>query len=406
MRPFHEHYIPSNDILSYAMRQLEQHPIEMILPQHGSIIPNHLVDYMINSLKNLDCGLFLMTSDQTDIRRLSLLNQTLKDITRAMIITRDFRDIATELLKIARRLLPANSIEFYSNSEDGGILFFSPDNRFRGNTSILPAAIAEIININQNDWKIDQRNRYKQLVLSNKAGNEDPCILIPLFSAETGKIHGAAIIRLSESVIPSRDLSQLIESMALPLDIALERETIYRTLDLERQQVYERSIRDPLTGLYTRHYMRETIQRLQAIHDRDKEASLALAMIDIDHVKNINDTYGHNQGDIILQKAAKSIKKTTRKGDLPIRFGGEEFAVFVVGKSALNIENFAELMRKNIADMSFAPPLSEVKITISIGVATRQQHEELTNFIERADKALYQAKENGRNRVCKADDPE
>ncbi len=106
MRPFHEHYMPSRDILGYALRAIERHPVRMIAPQHGSIIPEHLVGSMIDKLKTLECGLYLIARGDTDIQRLSQLNQTLRDITQTMLVYRDFRDIAGSLLDITRRVLP------------------------------------------------------------------------------------------------------------------------------------------------------------------------------------------------------------------------------------------------------------------------------------------------------------
>jgi hypothetical protein len=79
MRPFHEHYMPSREVLGHAMAQIEQHPVRLIAPQHGSIIPEHLVDFMVTKLKMLDCGLYLMAKDSSDIQRLLRLNQTLRD---------------------------------------------------------------------------------------------------------------------------------------------------------------------------------------------------------------------------------------------------------------------------------------------------------------------------------------
>ncbi len=117
----------------------------------------------------------------------------------------------------------------------------------------------------------------------------------------------------------------------MPLQVAVEREVIYRQLDMERQRIYERSIRDPLTGLFTRIYMQEVVQRLFDIQDRSPGNWLAVLMLDIDHFKQINDSYGHNQGDVVLRRVAAEILDTARGSDIPVRLGGEEFAIFVVG---------------------------------------------------------------------------
>lgn len=403
LRPFHEHYMPSREILNYALTQLEQHPVKLILPQHGSIIPEHLVQFMFTRLKTLDCGMFFLVSGEFDILRLSRLNKTLSDITRTMVLTRDFQDIAQALLAIAQRILPAKALEFYAVSEDDSILFFAPENRYRGINCEIPEFISEFIGIDHKQWETREAGTYKQLVAGNSEGGEDSCIVLPLFSPNHGKIKGIAIIRLNEEALPNQDLNAVVEEMALPLEVSLERETIYRSLDLERQRIYERSIRDPLTGLYTRQYMYDAVQRLFAIHDRDGSAAIALAMIDIDHFKSVNDTYGHNQGDRVLKRVAEIVLHETRAGELPVRLGGEEFAIFVVGGSAQRVGDFAERLREEVARIEFTDVMAERRITISVGAALRRQGEILTDFIERADKALYLAKNSGRNRVCVAD---
>lgn len=402
LRPFHEHYMPSREILNYALLQLEKHPIKLILPQHGSIIPEHLVQFMITRLKTLDCGMFFILSDKSDILRLSQLNKTLSDITRTMVMTRDFQDIVQSLLHIAQRILPAKALEFYSLAEEGSLLFFAPENRFRGIACEAPSVIADFIGIDRKQWEALAIGAFKLITAGNSKGSTDPCILLPLFNPDEGKIKGIALIRLAEEIQPNQDLKAVVEEMALPLEVSLERETIYRSLDLERQRIYERSIRDPLTGLYTRQYMYDAVQRLFAIHDRDGHAAIAMAMIDIDHFKSINDTYGHNQGDIVLRSVAEAVLQNTRASELAIRLGGEEFAIFVMGESAHNVQIFAERLRKHVEQLEFSAPMAEHRVTISIGVALRQRSETLTDFIERADKALYTAKNTGRNRVCVA----
>jgi len=190
--------------------------------------------------------------------------------------------------------------------------------------------------------------------------------------------------------------------MSVPLQVAVEREVIYRQMDLERQQIYERSIRDPLTGLFTRIYMQEVVQRLCDIQDRSPGHRVAVLMLDIDHFKNVNDTYGHNQGDIVLRRVAAEILATARSSDIAVRLGGEEFAIFVVGEAVVNVPQFAERLREKVAALRFEAPMADRLITVSIGAAIRQPQETLLDLIQRADTALYAAKHRGRNRVCVA----
>ena len=225
---------------------------------------------------------------------------------------------------------------------------------------------------------------------------------MPLFSPDKGTAQAVTIVKLVEPVIANEELRQIIEQMSVPLQVAVEREVIYRQLDMERQRIYERSIRDPLTGLFTRIYMQEVVQRLFDIQDRSPGNGLAVLMLDIDHFKHINDSYGHNQGDVVLRRVAVEILDTARGSDIPVRLGGEEFAIFVAGDVVSKITPFSERLRAQIASIRFDAPMLARTVTVSIGVAVRQPLETLLDLIQRADAALYEAKNNGRNRVCRA----
>lgn len=402
MRPFHEHYMPSRDILGYALRAIERYPVRIIAPQHGSIIPEPLVGFMIDHLKTLDCGLYLIAHGDPDIQKLSQLNQTLRDITNTMLIYRDFRDIANSLLEITQRVLPATSLEFHARLDEQRVLHLSPESRYRGiEEAEPPAAVARILDLDHKQWSELNAVNAAEFLL---AGDSDDSLILmlPLFSPAKGTAEAVAIIHLAESTTANDTLRQIIEQMSVPLQVAVEREVIYRQMDLERQQIYERSIRDPLTGLFTRIYMQEVVQRLCDIQDRSPGHRVAVLMLDIDHFKSVNDTYGHNQGDIVLRRVAAEILGTARSSDIPVRLGGEEFAIFVVGEAVVNVPQFAERLRGKVAALCFEAPMADRLITVSIGAAIHQPQETLLDLIQRADTALYEAKHSGRNRVCVA----
>ena len=402
MRPFHEHYMPSRDILGYALRAIERYPVRIIAPQHGSIIPEPLVGFMIDHLETLDCGLYLIAHGDPDIQKLSQLNQTLRDITNTMLIYRDFRDIANSLLEITQRVLPATSLEFHARLDEQRILHLSPESRYRGiEEAEPPAAVARILDLDHKQWSELNAVNAAEFLL---AGDSDDSLILmlPLFSPAKGTAEAVAIIHLAESTTANDTLRQIIEQMSVPLQVAVEREVIYRQMDLERQQIYERSIRDPLTGLFTRIYMQEVVQRLCDIQDRSPGHRVAVLMLDIDHFKSVNDTYGHNQGDIVLRRVAAEILGTARSSDIPVRLGGEEFAIFVVGEAVVNVPQFAERLRGKVAALCFEAPMADRLITVSIGAAIHQPQETLLDLIQRADTALYEAKPSGRNRVCVA----
>ena len=397
MRPFHEHYMPSRDILGYALRAIERHPIRLIAPQHGSMIPEPLVGFMIDQLKMLDCGLYLIAHGDTDIQRLSQINQTLRDITQTMLIHRDFRDIARSLLEITQRLLPATSLEFHARLDEQRVLHLTPESRYSGIEAEPPALVAQILDLDHKQWnELNMAGATEFMLVNNADGS--PILMLPLFAPDQGTAQAVAIIHLAEPAASTADLRQVIEQMSVPLQVAVEREVIYRQLDLERQRLYQQSIRDPLTGLFTRTYM-EVVQRLCDMQDRSPGNRVALLMVDLDHFKTINDSYGHNQGDVVLRRMAVEILDTIRSSDIALRLGGDELAIFVVGDAVADVMVFAERLRARIAALRFSAPMQDQSVTVSIGIAVRQLRESLLELIQRADMALYDAKNSGRNRV-------
>ncbi len=401
LRPFHEHYIPSRDVLLHSLTRIEKLDLKMICPQHGSIIPEDLIHPIIDRLKTLDCGLYLLAKEDTDIHRLSRLNQMLTDITKTMTGYRDFQDVARALLDVARRFVPAHLIEFFSRSQshDDLVLHLGPESRYKGTLVAPPLLVATTLGKDAKSW--GKRHKWNfTLVGPDDAGRRHSALLIPLFSPDKGTIEALVLIHLSKRIAINSEVVEMVQQMNIPLQVAVERESIYRTLDLERQQFYERSIRDALTGLFTRFYMQDMVERLFAIHDRDKGSGISVALLDIDHFKSVNDTYGHNQGDIVLKMVSEVLVKTSRQGDLPVRLGGEEFAVFVAGRSSQEIGAFAERLREAVEALEFDEPMRGRKVTASLGVAERRQKESLIEFLGRADAALYKAKQSGRNQVC------
>ena len=401
MRPFHEHYMPSHEILYHALLKIEKLSLTTIAPQHGSIILKPLIPFILGELKKLQCGIYLLTQTSTDVLRLSELNHMLQSFLTSIVTYREFSDIAAALLREIQRVLPAERLEFYA-WEDDTVFHLQPETRYSGTTCQLPEMYAHFLDLNKDTWQEIYNKTADNFQLSQPSEMTDSStpLLIPLFSSARHKTTGMALLSFTEPVPLDEEIRNILLQISMPLSVAVERELMYKKMELERLRYYERSIRDPLTGLYTREYMAETMQRLQALHDRDDRAGVALVMLDLDHFKRINDTYGHNGGDEVLQKTAAALKHTLRGGDIPIRLGGEEFAVFVTGQDSSDTHILAERIRTSIAALRFEGSMLEVRMTVSCGVAFRQQQEHLSDFMARGDSALYRAKETGRNKVC------
>jgi len=406
IKPFHEHYMPSRDILQHGLSRMQEYPIRMIAPQHGSIIPESLVDFMFDRLMNLECGLYLMVEQDTDIRRLSEINRILRDTMEAMILYRDFRDIAHHLLTASQKVLPVTMLSFIVKNNEH-CLFLAPGNHYHGVTIDMPSDFQEIFSSHQDVWQEKYFGHYRTLVRDAFDGSgEEIQLQVPLFSAHGDVCRSVAIFHLKDETTISDQINTLLSRLNEPLLAAIEREMMYRTIERDRDLIYERSIRDPLTGLFTRIYMKDTATRILELHDREANASVTAVMLDVDHFKHVNDTYGHMMGDEVLKKVGSVLVSQCRSADIPVRFGGEEFVSFIVSSLPDCGNIFADRVRKNVAALDFRHEDKDFSVTISAGVATHHQGESLNKMLHRADMALYAAKQSGRNRVCIAENNE
>ncbi len=183
--------------------------------------------------------------------------------------------------------------------------------------------------------------------------------------------------------------------------------TLFRfwmTDDLEERALttlFSLTLRDPLTRLYNRRYFDERLSS-EFHFARRHQDELALLLIDIDHFKAINDTFGHPMGDSVLRMVAGSIERVMRPEDVVARFGGDEFAIIVRATSERNAEIFAARICHRIEELCVEPPRQSPRITVSAGVALMNAESSIASpegLVIAADEALYRAKAAGRNRV-------
>lgn len=185
--------------------------------------------------------------------------------------------------------------------------------------------------------------------------------------------------------------------------LRLKRVLKERELTQERIRMMEKLQRLAITdGLTKLHNSRSFYSQLEVEVDRFNRYKhpLSLLLLDIDHFKNYNDSYGHLEGDKVLVKISQMIKSCLRKMDTAYRYGGEEFTVILPETSCEEALLVAERIRNVIQSEKFTPqPEKELSITISIGVTQYAVEEQLSAFIQRADKGMYVSKRNGRNQV-------
>ncbi|MDQ1298152.1 MAG: hypothetical protein QG558_691 [Campylobacterota bacterium] len=166
-------------------------------------------------------------------------------------------------------------------------------------------------------------------------------------------------------------------------------------LKQQHDQLMAMATHDQLTGVYNRHYLVDDLSKRMSQSKRHNEA-LSVIMVDIDHFKNVNDTFGHLMGDLILKAVAKVVGESARKEDTAARFGGEEFVLVLDNCTAYDALIKAERLRSKIEALM---PES-IAVTASFGVAQLDAHiQQYEELLKNADTALYAAKEEGRNRV-------
>jgi diguanylate cyclase (GGDEF)-like protein len=192
-----------------------------------------------------------------------------------------------------------------------------------------------------------------------------------------------------------REIEQ-IENLLTTLLYPLRNALLYRA-------AIESAFIDSLTGVKNRSAFDDNFSR-DIEFNRRKHSDLSLLVLDIDFFKNINDQYGHAVGDLVLKEIAATVEHTIRSSDALYRYGGEEFVVVLNDTNIAGALLLAKRIRRNVECLRIKS-LKDVSITLSVGVSSMVEQDNSKSLFERADAALYQAKENGRNQVYTAEIP-
>ena len=219
--------------------------------------------------------------------------------------------------------------------------------------------------------------------------NNDKIGAFPLTSE--GEIIGCIVARSTLDKLSKRDISYL-EQLTRQSAITINRANTY-------SKVLQYATLDALTNLNNRRQFEIRLKQEIATTKRQKNPLCAM-MIDIDFFKKVNDTYGHASGDEVLRTVASIIKAQLRESDIPARYGGEEFAVLLPYTHIDEAKIVGERLRKAVEEASIQLDKLNINVTISMGLAELTPDLSGEELFKLADKALYEAKESGRNRVC------
>lgn len=221
-------------------------------------------------------------------------------------------------------------------------------------------------------------------------GHPQHALVVPIQRA--GQLMGAMELYLNDWRELNEDQADLLNGVAAQAAIAISHAQLFQAQE-------ENALTDELTKLPNRRALAQRfLQEMQRA--RRHHNPIAFLMIDLDHFKQVNDTYGHLQGDAVLSELAQILVTGARESDVCARYGGEEFALILHETTEPGARTLAERIRAKVAAATFPGGL---KLTISVGIAATDDPALFTQLIDRADQALYQAKQGGRNQVRVAD---
>ncbi len=366
-KPFHKHYMPSKEILLHSLKQIQKKRPSMIAPQHGSIIKKDLIEPLINKLKDLDCGLYLLDEYESDLYVLSKTDEMLKQFLQDTVSLSSFDLILKNLFdNIKKEISSIEKIEIYGISplSDNVHCFLIKEDR-------------QVVEIEHTDKDYSFK---KELIQNDK---------------KIGEIY--IIIKKNINKKEKKLLDMLLQKISIPIAISLERELMLRELEIKNKTLYKKSVTDPLTNLYNREYLKEFLtQKIQEAKRYD--FPLSVAMVDVDFFKKINDTYGHLIGDCVLKELSNLLKENFRDADVVARYGGEEIFIIMPFTNAKMACEKMEKFRQLVENHNFCDKRN-IKVTISIGVGQFEKDDTLEDLILKADRKVYFAKKHGRNRV-------
>lgn len=215
-------------------------------------------------------------------------------------------------------------------------------------------------------------------------------IITPIYN-RTSQLEGRVI--LAYDITDRKKLEEELKNTNHALQVQLDENERLRV------QLQEQAIRDPLTGVFNRRYFAEALDKENARAVREN-IPYSLIILDVDHFKKVNDTYGHKCGDLVLQSLAKFLQENTRQSDIVCRFGGEEFVILMPDAAVEDARERGEYFRKKFETLTYGCNDKLVYATFSAGIASFPLHADSGEaLLSMADTALYYSKEAGRNRV-------
>jgi diguanylate cyclase (GGDEF)-like protein/PAS domain S-box-containing protein len=415
------------------------HNENRILCKNGEMRAIAWTNIILHDNRGKVIGSTSLGADVTEVRRAQqaeseqrALAEALADTASELSSTLDVNEVLDRILENVGRVVPHDAAHIDATvngtpfERARGYGAFSPPKTLQLETNHNPDSILHLFE-NQNSADNSAPNAQTQEKIDwIKARLSAPILLDAtqigvltldsatpeFFNAEHAKRLQAfatqAAIALENVRLYQQSLNELAERTRAQAELKRANKRLKNQLEeIEALQVKlrEQAIRDPLTGLFNRRYLEETIARELARAERD-HTNVSFIFLDIDRFKHFNDEYGHEGGDAMLQSLSGLLLHETRQADIPCRYGGEEFLMVLPGASFEVAQARAERWRQEFEAMSVTYREHTMRATISLGVATYPLHsKDKDEVIRMADMALYEAKNSGRNRVVAASVP-
>ncbi|NPA15015.1 MAG: diguanylate cyclase [Deferribacteres bacterium] len=354
MRAFHEIYMPSKEIVLFSLNRLKDFDIRVIAPQHGSIISNgRLIYEAFKALEDFDYGVLMEVSTYSEVKRLYVMKSILKSVEKFAMDKLSLSEVVPFILDALKTAVSVEDILVKADCEEGRLLY------------------------------------------SVSRGYE-------LTEGEFEEVHGEEFVVENDVVVSvkfvasriSQPHRQLLEDIARVIHATAKRDMFIRSIKKSVDFYKELALKDTLTGCYRKEIL-DTLVEVEFYNSKRYQYPLSCLMVDIDDFKSINDGHGHIMGDRVLRKVGEFLSLNLRKGDILVRYGGDEFLIFLPHIGLAAAKAVAERIRKFIESSE----IEGLRITVSVGVAESSFARDLEDLIEAADEALYKAKRAGKNRV-------
>lgn len=331
---------------------------------------------------------------KTDAAYFSLMNDTV----HALANTLDFEKIMNQLSSAVNDIIAVDRMfALRCSDRECTVIFDSKNKQGQSSAEIENTFVSIVLNQKTPVIKTELSKRDIKLHIINskeKLGTVRTAIGIPLYFFDTGETDIAVVLSKSDMTLtPMKE--NFINFLSDVLNTAVEKSRYY-------EKMRDLAVKDGLTGVYNHRYFQEQLDMFMEQSMRSGK-KLALVIADIDHFKSFNDRYGHQTGDMVLKQFSSLLESHIRKTDFIARYGGEEF-VIVLNNIDENVLETADKLRKFVEDKRIYNTKGEkLSITASFGVAVFPDNAQSKDgLIKEADRALYRAKENGRNQTIMA----